>query len=69
MKSVELRKLELDSLRKKIKELEEKYFSVVCSFSMGTSSNNSLLKNNKRLIARAKTILNEKLAKDSGKQK
>lgn len=67
MKTAELRKLELDSLKKKIKELEEKYFSFLCTFSMGTSSDNSLLKKNKRLIARAKTILNEKLKQKSGK--
>lgn len=62
MKTIELRKFSVVSLEKKIEELEEKYFSLLCNSSMGTSSDTSLLKKNKKLIARAKTVLTEKNA-------
>ena len=60
MKSSELRKLSELNLTKKITELEEKLFSLRCSVSMGSISNNSVLKQNRKLIARAMTILQEK---------
>jgi ribosomal protein L29 len=66
MKSAELRKLNPESLRKKIKETEEKHFSSLCTFSMGTSSDTSILKKNRKLIARVRTILNEKLKQEGG---
>ena len=69
MKTAELRKLTMESLQKKITDIEEKYFSSLCTASMGTSSDTSVLKKNKRLIARAKTILREKLNESDDKIK
>ena len=50
----------MSELQSKIKELEEKLFSSSCNTSMGTASDTSVLRKNRRLIARSKTILNEK---------
>ena len=60
MKTLDLRKLSMSELQSKIKELEEKLFSSSCNTSMGTASDTSVLRKNRRLIARSKTILNEK---------
>ncbi len=67
MKTADLRKLTSQNLVKKITEMEEKHFSFLCTSSIGTSSDTSLLKKNRKLIARAKTILNETLKQKGGK--
>ncbi len=61
MKTLDFRKLSMSELQNKIKELEEKLFSSSCTASMGTTSDTSVLRKNRRLIARAKTIINEKM--------
>ncbi len=60
MKALDLRKLSMSELQNKIKELEKNFFSAVCNASVATVNDISVLKKSRRLIARAKTILNEK---------
>lgn len=68
MKSSELIKFSIKNLKTKIIELEKKRISIACSTSMSTITDTSSLKRSKRIIARAKTILNEKMKNEkSGK--
>ncbi|ERP31297.1 50S ribosomal protein L29 [Chitinivibrio alkaliphilus] len=60
MKSEELRGLSVDSLEEKIGELEDEYFQLRFKKEMGQLENPLQLREKRRVIARAKTILTEK---------
>ncbi len=60
MKTAELRELSVDSLKEKINELEENYFNLRFKAEMGQLENPMQLRDARRGIARAKTILTEK---------
>lgn len=55
----------MSELQNKIKELEEKFFSSICGAAVGTVNDTSILKKNRRSIARAKTIFNEKMKNET----
>ena len=59
----------MSELQNKIKELEKIFFSAVCNASVGTVNDTSFLKKSRRLIARAKTILNEKMKHEANSKK
>lgn len=62
MKTSELRDLAPDALKAKIKELEAGHFDARLSAYLGKLENVSSLRQQRRVIARAKTILGEKQA-------
>lgn len=60
MKSQELRELNVDLLKQKIDELEADHFTYRFQAEMGQLENPMKLRDVRRNIARAKTILNQK---------
>lgn len=62
MKAAELRQLSQDDLKAKIQSLEENLFRLKCNKTIGQLEDTSALKNAKKDIARAKTIMKEMLA-------
>ncbi len=64
MKVSELNELSIDALKTKINELQEVYFNLRFQAEMGQLENRLLLRSSRRDIARAKTVLNAKNAKN-----
>ncbi len=64
MKVSELNELSIDALKTKINELQEVYFNFRFQAEMGQLENRLLLRSSRRDIARAKTVLNAKNAKN-----
>jgi len=64
MKVSELNELSIDALKAKIDELQEVYFNLRFQAEMGQLENRLLLRSSRRDIARAKTVLNAKNAKN-----
>jgi len=62
MKASEIRDLPADDIVKKIDSLEEEHFNLRFQARMGQLTNPIQLRDIKKDIARAKTILNEKKA-------
>ena len=60
MKAKELKELTIDELNAKIKELSEELFNLRFRHAIGQLENPASLKNVRKDIARAKTILKEK---------
>ncbi|MGM0461940.1 MAG: 50S ribosomal protein L29 [Fibrobacterota bacterium] len=60
MKTEELRELSVDSLEEKINELQDEFFQLRFKKEMGQLDNPLQLREKRRVIARAKTILTEK---------
>ena len=60
MKTKELRELTVEELNKKVKELSEELFNLRFRHAIGQLDNTASLKNVKKEIAKAKTILREK---------
>ena len=63
MKALELRQLSAGEIREKINSLEEEHFNLRFQSTLGQLSNPLQLRVLKREIARAKTVLNEKIPK------
>lgn len=61
MKVAELRDLSVEDLKNKISSLEENLFRLRCNQAVGQLEDTSVLKRNRRDIAQAKTVLNEKV--------
>ena len=64
MKVSELNELSIDALKAKIDELQEVSFNLRFQAEMGQLENRLLLRSSRRDIARAKTVLNAKNAKN-----
>jgi large subunit ribosomal protein L29 len=62
MKTDELRELTVDSLKKKVSELEAEHFNLRFQAEMGQLENPIKLRDTRKAIARTKTILTEKLS-------
>jgi len=60
MKTQELRALDIKALEAKVNELEEQHFGLRFQAELGQLENPIKLRDVRRDIARAKTILNEK---------
>jgi large subunit ribosomal protein L29 len=60
MKASELRALDVEALRAKIREWEEARFRQRCERKLGQLENTNLIRETRRNIARALTILREK---------
>ncbi|MGM0443041.1 MAG: 50S ribosomal protein L29 [Fibrobacterota bacterium] len=60
MKAEEIRELSIDSLEEKVSELEDEFFQLRFKKEMGQLDNPLQLREKRRVIARAKTILTEK---------
>ena len=63
IKAKELRDLAPTALKEKIKEMEAGIFNLRIQASMGKLENQSALRTNRREIAIAKTVLNQKSSK------
>ena len=64
MKVSELNELSIDALKAKIDELQEVSFNLRFQAEMGQLENRLMLRSSRRDIARAKTVLNAKNAKN-----
>ena len=64
MKVSELNELSIDALKAKIDELQEVSFNLCFQAEMGQLENRLMLRSSRRDIARAKTVLNAKNAKN-----
>ena len=60
MKAADLRELEPDDLRVRVRQWEEQLFRHHCEKQVGQLENTNLIKATRRDIARARTILHEK---------
>jgi large subunit ribosomal protein L29 len=69
MKVKELRNLSSEDVAKKVVEMEEELFNLRFQAKMGQLANALQLRMVRRSIARAKTILAEKLAETAGAKK
>lgn len=61
MKVAELRDLSVEDLKSKISSLEENLFRLRCNQAVGQLEDTTALKSGRRDIAKAKTVLNEKV--------
>ena len=61
MKVAELRDLSVEDLKNKISSLEENFFRLRCNQAVGQLEDTAVLKSSRRDIAKAKTVLNEKV--------
>jgi large subunit ribosomal protein L29 len=59
-KAREFREMAADAIAAKVKEMEANLFNMRFQASMGKLENSALLKNTRKDIARAKTILKQK---------
>ena len=64
MKAVELRELDVDGLQAKVQELDDKVFRLRLQRSMGQAESGNKIRPLRRELARVKTVLREKGAKD-----
>jgi large subunit ribosomal protein L29 len=65
MKAGEIRDMSVDERQRKLLELKEELFNFRFQHGIGQLENPQKLKQNKRDIARLKTIINEELRKQS----
>ncbi len=61
MKAKELRELSQEEISSKLLNLEENIFRLRCNKVVGQLTDTSVLKKSRKDIARARTILNEKI--------
>ena len=61
MKTIDLRKLSIPDLQKKIPSLEENLFRLRCNKAISKLEDTSVIKKTKKEIAQLKTILHEKI--------
>ncbi len=65
MKAVDFRQLSKQDLMAKVVALEENYFRLRCNKTIGQLEDSSVITKSRREIARAKTILTEKIKEES----
>jgi large subunit ribosomal protein L29 len=65
MKTIELKQMSQDELKKKINEFEEEIFNLRFKRAMSPIDNPLRIRTLRRTIARAKTVLNEKIKSEA----
>jgi large subunit ribosomal protein L29 len=68
MKPAKWRDLSGDDIEQKVRELGEEIFNLRFQLSMGVAKNPSRLREARRDLARARTILRERQTADAGKK-
>ncbi len=68
MKPAQWRDLSGDDIEQKVRELGEEIFNLRFQLSMGVAKNPSRLREARRDLARARTILRERQTADAGKK-